>query len=228
MKIKSKLILSIFLGITLSLILLSSNAFAATTIYGDVNGDGKITTKDADMVLEYSKNQRSFNDNQKELADVTNDRKIDKSDADYIRARAYGATSLFPVEIVYGDLDGDGKVTSADSLIIQRYFSGLQKLDSNQFKAADVDGDRKITSADWLLINRRSVNIIKFFPVENITLGDVDGDQKITSADSLKVLRAWKGLETLTNRQKKSADFNGDGKINNIDANLILNKSVGK
>ena len=57
---------------------------------GDVNGDGEITTRDAQYIQEYVVGKRTFNENQKKVADVNGDGEITTRDAQYIQEYVVG------------------------------------------------------------------------------------------------------------------------------------------
>lgn len=58
--------------------------------------------------------------------------------------------------------------------------------------------------------------------------GNVDGDGIITEADVTMMLRAISKQIVLTDAQWLSADVNGDGKVDTLDARLLDNYRVGK
>ena len=57
---------------------------------GDVDGDGKITEYDADLVLEYSGGMTTLTDIQKQCADITGTNGINATDSSYIKKVASG------------------------------------------------------------------------------------------------------------------------------------------
>ena len=57
--------------------------------------------------------------------------------------------------------------------------------------------------------------------------GDVNGDGKLTPADSTVVLRAYVGLDSISNAEKSAADTNKDGKLTPADSTVILRTYVG-
>lgn len=61
----------------------------------------------------------------------------------------------------------------------------------------------------------------------DVVIGDLDGDGKPTAKDALLVLKAAAGETTLTDAQKKAADFNDDGVFNAKDALAILKAFAG-
>lgn len=65
-------------------------------------------------------------------------------------------------------------------------------------------------------------NSIKFVAMgSEYQLGDVNLDGKITVADATEILKANVDLVTLTDEQKKLADFDGNGVVNVIDASEL-------
>ena len=62
-------------------------------IYGDVNGDEKVSARDALLILRYAIKLNQFTDTQKALADVNGDNKANASDALLIQRYAIGITS---------------------------------------------------------------------------------------------------------------------------------------
>ena len=57
---------------------------------------------------------------------------------------------------------------------------------------------------------------------ENYLLGDINNDTKINLADVQHALRAYVGLDNLTETEKLSADINKDGEVTLADAQYIL------
>ena len=70
----------------------------APPFYGDVDGDGKISSSDALMVLQNVVGILDFSDGQLTVADVNGDRKISSSDALLILQHTVGIIDSFPVE----------------------------------------------------------------------------------------------------------------------------------
>ena len=61
----------------------------------------------------------------------------------------------------------------------------------------------------------------------DVVLGDADGDKVLTPKDAAQVLKAYAQLVTLTDAQKKAADFNKDGNVDAKDALAILKSLAG-
>ncbi len=58
--------------------------------------------------------------------------------------------------------------------------------------------------------------------------GDINHDGKINSKDAREALKAYVGIRTLYDTEKKVADVNGDGNVNAKDARQILLYYIGK
>ena len=61
----------------------------------------------------------------------------------------------------------------------------------------------------------------------DVVLGDADGDGVLTPKDAAQILKAYAQLVTLTDAQKKAADFNKDGNVDAKDALAILKSLAG-
>ena len=61
----------------------------------------------------------------------------------------------------------------------------------------------------------------------DILPGDINADNKVTAADARLCLRAAAKLETLTEKQQKTADLDGTGEITGSDARQILRACAG-
>lgn len=60
-----------------------------------------------------------------------------------------------------------------------------------------------------------------------VKMGDTNGDGKLTPADSTVALRAYVGLDSISNAEKSAADTNKDGKLTPADSTVILRTYVG-
>ncbi len=157
--------------------------------YGDVDGDGQVTSYDAALVMQYLSGEITFTDIQKKAADVNGDGQVTSYDAALIGQYINGTINKFPAEVnsnvtspagvnlinpvsvskklfKYGDVDGDGQVTQFDAALVMQHVAGLSQLTPQQLIVADVDGDGQVTLVDASLITRYAIGEISRFPAE--------------------------------------------------------------
>lgn len=82
--LKKILLLCICLFMGLSIFMIAQDkatAYAADSVYGDIDGNGSVTVRDALLVLRHAVKQESLSDTQKKYADVNGDGKVDAVDA---------------------------------------------------------------------------------------------------------------------------------------------------
>lgn len=115
-----------------------------------------------------------------------------------------------------GDADGDGKITLSDvRLILNRDQRQNKKIIINT--NADYDKNGKIEAKDARELGLYVVEEL----LKHIAQGDVNQDGEITSADARLVSRYLKKKEEFSIIQKKLADINNDGKVNNKDKQML-------
>ena len=175
-------------------------------ILGDVNGDGKVTKDDAELVQEYDAGTGSLTDDEKKRADVNGDGVIDSGDAVKI------LNMIIDKNAVFGDVNGDGKVDKNDVKLVQKYDAGTGSLTDDEKKRADVNGDGDVDAGDSVMISQLLLK----------ETGDINGDKKIDEEDALLILKHDSGISSLTEEQEKRADLNNDGDVDASDAVIIL------
>ena len=93
-----------FLGILLSLCLVVSlvpaAVFAYDSLRGDLNGDGKVDTKDVDLLQQYLEGDADLNDMQKKVADMDDNDVIDINDLTALQEQL--KLAIFNVNVEYG------------------------------------------------------------------------------------------------------------------------------
>lgn len=72
-------------------------------IMGDVNGDGKVTLKDASMIMLFLSDQTILNGSQRATGDVDGDGKLTLKDASLIKFYVAGKIDVFPAETTKGE-----------------------------------------------------------------------------------------------------------------------------
>lgn len=89
-------------------------------------------------------------------------------------------------------------------------------------------GTTKLSSEELsLTIINTSIMYTAFYAPE-IIKGDADGDGRVTAADALLLTRYLKGKITLTPEQQDALDMNGDGVLDELDVQMILQAYTGK
>ena len=221
------------------------------TLYGDTNEDGEITSQDGQRLYEIIKNSNTATNQQLKNADVNGDGKVNK--IDYILLNSFitneskypDTLPYYPIKdyILYGDLNSDGEITEADSTLLYNYLdTGIRKSDQ-ALKNSDVNGDGKVNIVDLGLLQMyvESRNNFPDFKEEGYSLpsnslskeyytiqyGDVNGDGKANMSDVTRINDYIIKETTLTGQEFLNADINGDGKIDDIDREILYNSIMG-
>ena len=118
----------------------SYSPFAAENLkFGDVNSDGKISSEDALLILEYATLIRDLDDEQKLLADVSDDGTINSYDALMVLEYSVGIINSFPAEKVEETLSVEEIVeiynTAANKT---KAYTGTMKLHAVQGASAKI------------------------------------------------------------------------------------------
>lgn len=201
-------------------------------LYGDVNRDGVINTRDASIIRQFVSGQygQGFDSVQYELADVNGDGEITGLDAKLVqyvvvKAIEFDGKKQIKNVTLYGDVSKSGVIEQADYDMLNSYLEGNMELDNIQKASADVNDDGKINRVDLLIIQGMINNYFSYemlSPVLDYTLyGDVDCDGYIKSRDATVILQYLKNNRILDPQQMKNADVNADGKVDDTDRKLI-------
>ena len=121
-------------------------------------------------------------------------------------------------------ISGDGFKTTGSNLMCEPDISVSEVLKKASGATIKNASGKTVTSGDLgtgytIKYNGTTYTVVK--------LGDTNGDGKSTPADSTVVLRAYVGLEGISNAERKAADTNGDGKFTPADSTVILRAYVG-
>lgn len=201
-------------------------------LYGDVNRDGIVNTRDAGIIRQFISGQygKGFDPIQYELADVNGDGEITGLDAtliqySVIKAIDFDGKRQIKNVVLYGDVSKSGRIEQADYDILNSYLEGNMDLDNIQKSSADVNDDGKVNRVDLLVIEGMIKGYFSYEminPVLNYTLlGDVNGDGYIRSNDATYVGQYLEKSRILDPQQMKNADVNADGKVDAVDRKLI-------
>lgn len=98
MKIKLKILLCLFLSITIIFQAMPEVQATEQRLYGDVNQNGIVSSKDALMVLLYCVRDYEFDEEQLILADINNDASINVDDAYLILLCSSGLQTSFRID----------------------------------------------------------------------------------------------------------------------------------
>lgn len=191
-------------------------------VYGDINFDGKIDNLDASLTYSPS----SLSAAQKKRADVNGDGKITSADRNIILAHVSNVSAGLKV---YGDADGNGVVDAKDTAKISAYNNAGNSCKDGSINLieADVNADGVVNSCDYHIILRYLSGTIKTL---YINWGDVDSSESITMQDIFRLDNYVENnkSENLSDAEKRRADINIDGKIDEKDVTaLLMRASVG-
>ena len=221
--------------------------------YGDVIEDGEINGLDRMTLVRYFSDSFNVTLNYQQLknADINMDGKVDLVDK-YLIIRAVnewtGYTDILPNKpitdyILYGDLNNDGEITEEDATLLYNYLNtGIRKSDQ-ALKNSDVNEDGKVNIVDLGLLQMYIENPNNFpgfteksysLPLYSISkeyytiqYGDVNGDGKANMSDVTRINDYIIKETTLTGQEFLNADINGDGKIDDIDREILYNSIMG-
>jgi len=216
--------------------------------YGDLDEDGEVKSLDALRVLKYINGELQFTEQEKKNADVNVNNKINYEDVVLILGNSVGhyenTLPNIPIKnyTLYGDLDEDGLLTKDDYNKLNSFITSNTTISEQAKKNADVNGNGKIDEMDLKNLNSRLNNqeyvldgVIRASTtpiIDYIAYGDLDEDGIINEKDSIKLQQYLNKEITLNTQSTKNADVNGDGKVDEVDLDLLskylLNNSDGK
>ena len=155
-------------------------------------------------------------------------------------------------DIMVGDVNGDRKVTLDDATAIMTYVTNPDAhtiTDYERLLAADTNGEGGITLMDALLIQKVVKNITTFEEgqayfndvdfsagtyrvyvdgnrnFQAVLVGDVNNDGFVTIADVVAINQANGNYANI--RDKRAADINNNGQVNNADKNYLYAIDAG-
>ena len=202
------------------------------TAYGDVVEDGKLNEEDITKLESYIEGKTKLGEQAKKNADFNGDGKVDKKDI--ISLNAHIATQetkmILPLvmepgkTIMYGDVTDDGEFDGRDLLLFARYIDGNEVTITDQgLRNADVNVDGKVNGTDLTVMAAVYAEYDIKLPAKGITAyGDVIEDGLLDGRDVLRLEKYLNGYQVdITEQGLKNADFNGDGKVDEVDVSSL-------
>ena len=212
------------------------------TLYGDVNVDGEIDTRDSLMLMRYLSNYNGTTITEQGMknADVDANGKVNGTDVMIIDIflADWGITMPANGITAYGDVTLDGRLNEEDVTKLTQYLSGKVALNAEAKKNADFNGDGIINDTDVTSLKAylESQSGTKYItpletpgetvepekPVETL-YGDVNVDGEIDTRDSVVLMRYLSNYNgtTITEQGMKNADVDANGKVNGTDVMII-------
>ena len=211
------------------------------TVYGDVNGDGKIDGRDCVVLLKHIEGYTvEITDQGLKNADVNLDGKVNGTDATIILAICAEWDIKLPAKgiVIYGDVDEDGVLSQKDIEKLTQYVEKTTTLSAQAKKNADFNGDGKVNNTDIVslrsyIASQKDKEFIQVLlepgKTKEIICGDVNEDEVVDLDDALLILQYENKFEeaTISEQGLKNADVNVDGKVNGTDSVIIMAIDVG-
>ena len=219
-----------------------------TLIYGDVNGDGKVTKEDATYCLYFTffPDEYPLSKESALMADVNLDGEITDKDAVIInyyinREKGYENLPLYDspeIKVKYGDINNDGKVDYDDLKLLVKYVNNSTKMNSYEKTVSDLNSDGQINMNDIIILHKHLGGIDGYntIPVdvekETLIYGDINGDERVTEEDAMYLFQYSMFPETypLSKEYVLMGDVNLDGNIDISDSIIIkyyINREKG-
>ena len=205
--------------------------------YGDLNNDGIINQKDADILAEMMGKNEIPSGVNAIISDIYMDGSFDIRDllalGQFIAGTIKSIPTLNTNDVrTYGDLNGDGKVDYTDLKNLYLLTEGKYSL--NVKYIADLNKDGKINMVDVTILHGylNKMNGYETLPNTKITsavkYGNVNRDVEVDEKD-YKILQRYlaKWYLNLSSNQLLAMDVNLDGKINGVDS-IILKGYINK
>lgn len=199
--------------------------------YGDLNNDGIINQKDADILAEMMGKNEIPSGVNAIISDIYMDGSFDIRDllalGQFIAGTIKSIPTLNTNDVrTYGDLNGDGKVDYTDLKNLYLLTEGKYSL--NVKYIADLNNDGKINMVDVTILHGylNKMNGYETLPNTKITsavkYGNVNRDVEVDEKD-YKILQQYlaKWYLNLSSNQLLAMDVNLDGKINGVDSTIL-------
>lgn len=182
----------------------SAKEYYVKVMKGDIDGNGRITSADADLVLKHINGQKPLG-NRFKTADVNWDGIVDIEDVCEINNKIHS-----------GDVNDNGILDKDDAQKVLDHIKGKKALKGDALKRADINGDKKVDIEDVAEINKLRGKSAGY------KAGNVLNDNYITSDDTDAILKHIKGKAALDDEEFVRADVNSDGKVDIEDYSLLF------
>ena len=182
----------------------SAKEYYVKVMKGDIDGNGSITSADADLVLKHINGEKPLG-NRFKTADVNWDGIVDIEDVVEINNKIHS-----------GDVNDNGILDKEDSKKVLDHINGKKALKGDALKRADINGDTKVDIEDVNEINKLRGKSAGY------KAGNVLDDNYITSDDTDAILKHINGKVALDDEEFIRADVNSDGKVDIDDYSLLF------
>lgn len=189
-----------------------NDSTSSTNVVGDINLDGTVDSNDVIILSKYVDGEIKLNQEQLKYADIDSDGVIGENDIEQL---AHKISDFYQV----GDINMDGTIDINDLTILQDGLNSAVSVNKVQLNLCDINGDGKIDNNDAMTLRSKVSSVKKY------KKGDVNMDGKTLNDDVTIIENYILGKTTLTIDQMTLADYNGDGVIDNNDANALA-KSI--
>lgn len=154
------------------------------------------------------------------VGDANGDNKVNIDDATAIMKHITNPDNCRITDrerLIAADANGEGGVTMMDALLIQKVVYGITTFEEGQTQFEDID----ISTGTYRVCTEATSTVL-----ETVLVGDVNNDGAVTIAD-VTAINQINGNYTNT-RDKRAADINNDGKVNQIDKNYLYAIDAGR
>ena len=182
----------------------SAKEYYVKVMKGDIDGNGRITSADSDLVLKHINGQKSLG-NRFKTADVNWDGIVDIEDVAEINYKIHD-----------GDVNDNGILDKDDAQKVLDHINGKKALKGDALKRANINGDKKVDIEDVNEINKLRGKSAGY------KAGNVLDDNYITSDDTDAILKHINGKVALDDEEFIRADVNSDGKVDIDDYSLLF------
>jgi hypothetical protein len=167
----------------------------------DLDGDGKITARDAEKILALIANteQKPICTNKNGLGDVNGDGRCDGLDVELILAFTTGRLQPSVNQKKAADLNADGVITIADAQLLLASIKDLIAYQTKKVILGDVNGDSLVNNDDFELL-RKIVDKSVMASSLQIAAGDLNKDGLVTSQDLETFQREFLASKTAANK----------------------------